>query len=169
MFSWEKQSLQILPQQLKRFCVLGRIDNVLIHQITSFLRNGKEVTNPVSVMTSLITLIFLMHPWHKSSSEHSSFFSIGWGFLRAVDCENTMGAVLLLRLELLEREGSTSVGVVLLRLVLLDKVAWKSVEVVLLRLVLSDKDGPGVGVWLLRLALFERKEEREKRLSSTLR
>lgn len=57
-------------------------------------------------MTSLVILIFLTHPKHKFSSVHSSFFSIGGGFLLTVDCD-----------------CENMIGVVDLRLMFLDKVA----------------------------------------------
>ena len=61
-------------------------------------------------MTSLVTLIFLTHPKHKSSRVHSSFFSIGWGVLLTVDCENMIGVVAL-RLIFRDREApGTSVS-----------------------------------------------------------
>lgn len=60
---------------------------------------------PVSEITSLVILIFLTHPRHNSSSVHSSFFSIGWGFVRAMDCEYIIGVVLLLRVPTLDKEG----------------------------------------------------------------
>lgn len=48
---------------------------------------GKKATNPVSEITSLVILIFLLHPWHSSSRVHSSFLSIGCGFFGTVDWE----------------------------------------------------------------------------------
>lgn len=56
-------------------------------------------------MTSLVILIFLTHPEYKFSSVHSSFFSIGGGFLLTVDCENMIGVVDL-RLMFLDKEAS---------------------------------------------------------------
>lgn len=63
-----------------------------------------RLTNPVSVMTSLVTLIFLTDPSSNSSSVHASFLSTGGGFLLAVDWEKKMGVVLLL-LMFLDKEG----------------------------------------------------------------
>ncbi|KAE9607696.1 hypothetical protein Lalb_Chr09g0332841 [Lupinus albus] len=58
---------------------------------------------PVYLITSLVTLIFLVHPKHKSSSEQKSFFSTSGGFLLVVVCENMIGVVAL-RLRLLDRD-----------------------------------------------------------------
>lgn len=54
-------------------------------------------------MTSLLILIFLLHPKHKSSSVQCSFVSTSGGFFLDVVCENTIGVVDLW-LRLLERE-----------------------------------------------------------------
>ena len=55
------------------------------------------------LITSLVTLIFLVHPKHKSSSLHWIFFSTSGGFLLTVVCENIIGVVDL-RLRLLDKE-----------------------------------------------------------------
>jgi len=54
-------------------------------------------------MTSLVILIFFLHPKHKSSSVQCSFVSTSGGFLLDVVCENMIGVVDLW-LRLLERE-----------------------------------------------------------------
>jgi len=53
-------------------------------------------TNPVSVRTSLVILIFFLHPKHKSSRVHSSFLSIGGGFSIPDEFEYMIGLLLLL-------------------------------------------------------------------------
>lgn len=63
-----------------------------------------ERTNPVFKMTSLVTLIFFMHPKQSSSRVHSSCFSIGGGFSTPEEFENMIGVVLL-RLPLLDSIG----------------------------------------------------------------
>lgn len=63
----------------------------------------KETYPGGCLITSLVTLIFLTHPKHNSSSENSSFFSTSGGFLLVVVCENMIGVVDL-RLGLFERE-----------------------------------------------------------------
>jgi len=57
-------------------------------------RESQE-TNPSSVIMSLLILMFLTPPWQSSSNVHSSFFSTAGGFFGGVDCENTIGVVLL--------------------------------------------------------------------------
>lgn len=66
-------------------------------------------------ITSLVTLIFFMHPKHRFSSVQYSFLSTSGGFLLAVVCENMIGVVDL-RLRLLDREtaGICSVSLELL-------------------------------------------------------
>lgn len=66
-------------------------------------------TYPSFEMTSLVILTFLTHPWQSSSSVHSSFFSIGWAFLRAVVCEKIIGVLLLMILDK-ETGGSSGEG-----------------------------------------------------------
>lgn len=60
-------------------------------------------TYPGCLIASLVTLIFLTHPKHNSSSVQCSFFSTSGGFLLTVVCENMIGVVDL-RLRLLDRE-----------------------------------------------------------------
>lgn len=67
------------------------------------------------LITSLVTLIFLVHPKHNCSSVHWRFFSTTGGFLLTVVCENMIGVVALL-LRLLDRDtaGMCSVSLELL-------------------------------------------------------
>lgn len=82
------------------------------------------VTNPIFVTTSLVILIFFVHPKHNSSRVHSSFFSTAGGLISPFEFENMMGVVLL-RLALLDREAGKAVeSSVLLRLMLLEREAW---------------------------------------------
>ena len=80
-------------------------------------------------------MTFLIAPKHNSSNEHSSFLSVGCGFLRMVEveCENMM-------------------GVVLRRLVLLDKLL--TLEFWFVNLPLENSDGRGVEMALFVLILL---------------
>lgn len=86
-------------------------------------RKGKKLTNPASVMTSLVIFIFLTQPLSNSSSVHGSFLRTGGGFFLSLDCEYKIGVVLLL-LMFLDREGA----------------AWLVSEANLLLLIFDDVD-----------------------------
>lgn len=69
-------------------------------------------TDPLGVITSLVSLTFLTAPVNNSSSVHWRFLSTGGGFLLTAELEKRMGlvAAVALRLAVLRKaaEGSVS-------------------------------------------------------------